>query len=111
MKASRVIAAYTRHEQAAPLVAQVRPPVFPLDDSATRRDDALSGQQKRIGAAAHAVYLALTVANSCSDQLAALLPPPPPHPPCRTVSQVRLCRCKGFYARIWPMLWATPYAF
>lgn len=74
VKATRVTASYTCHDEAACFVAQSRPPMFPLEEAACRRDGALSNQQTRLGAAAHAVCLAMTQANSLNEKLQAALP-------------------------------------
>ena len=43
---------YTADSQAAAFAAQSRPSVFPLNESAAKRDDFLASQQTRLGAAA-----------------------------------------------------------
>ena len=68
VKASKLTAAYTGHEKSAPFAAQTRHSAFPLDDAAVRRDDWMAHQQTRLGAAAHAVCLALTRANEVADK-------------------------------------------
>ena len=71
LKASKMTAAYTGHVKSSLFAAESRHSAFPLDDAATRRDDWLAQQQGRLGAAAHAVCLAMTKANEVADRLAA----------------------------------------
>ena len=57
----------TADSQAAAFAAQSRPSVFPLNESAAKRDDFLASQQTRLGAAAHALCTALTTLNDVME--------------------------------------------
>ena len=69
VKASKIITAYTSHQDAAIFSAQERHPVFPLSPAAVRRDDILASRQARIGAAAHALCLAMSKINESVELL------------------------------------------
>lgn len=63
VRANKITSLYTADSQAAAFAAQSRPSVFPLNESAAKRDDFLASQQTRLGAAAHALCTALTRLN------------------------------------------------
>ena len=67
VRANKITSLYTADSQAAAFAAQSRPSVFPLNESAAKRDDFLASQQTRIGAAAHALCTALTRLNDVTE--------------------------------------------
>ena len=67
MRADKITSLYTADSQAAAFAAQSRPSVFPLNESAVKRDDFLASQQTRLGAAAHALCTALTRLNDVTE--------------------------------------------
>ena len=70
VRANKITSVYTSHPDAAPFTAQSRDTVFPLPDFAARKDDQLAAQQTRLGAAAHAVCLALARLNEVTTEMA-----------------------------------------
>ena len=74
VKANRIISSYTGGEEARMFAGHSRPAMFPLDDSANRRDETMQAQQTRLGAAAHALCSAMTMLNACTQRLAQVLP-------------------------------------
>ena len=69
IRASKVVATYTNHPEATIFKAQESPSVFPLDPGAIRRDEHLASQQTRLGAAGHALCLAMSSINKTVDLL------------------------------------------
>ena len=67
MRANKITSLYSADSQAAAFAAQSRPSVFPLNESAVKRDDFLASQQTRLGAAAHALCTALTRLNDVTE--------------------------------------------
>ena len=67
VRANKITSLYTADSQAAAFAAQSRPSVFPLNESAAKRDDFLASQQTRLGAAAHALCTALTRLNDVTE--------------------------------------------
>ena len=67
VRANKITSLYTADSQAAAFAAHSRPSVFPLNESAAKRDDFLASQQARLGAAAHALCTALTRLNDVTE--------------------------------------------
>ena len=67
VRANKITSLYTADSQAAAFAAQSRPSVFPLNESAAKRDDFLASQQTRLGSAAHALCMALTRLNDVTE--------------------------------------------
>ena len=95
VRASKLTASYTGHSKATPFTAQVRHPAFPLDESAVRRDEGMAQQQTRLGAAAHAVCLALTKANEVSARLSTTGASPSADPPTPDEPSLTDLLCQG----------------
>ena len=67
VRANKITSLYTADSQAAAFAAPSRPTVFPLNESAAKRDDFLASQQTRLGAAAHALCMVLTRLNDFTE--------------------------------------------